>query len=114
MNRTERKAYLERFLARHRKLKKLQEAAYVLLGYDGTLTEATHAVVESAVGAISLAMGDRDEWLNWFIYENGSGEKGMMAKAAHWPSMRPISTVDDLLDLIGEPDASPDFETQSK
>lgn len=50
--------------------------------------------------AISREIGDRDNWLTWFVYENDCGRKKMEAKAAAWPALRPITTPRALALLI--------------
>lgn len=43
-----------------------------------------------------------EEWLSWYCYENGMGEKEMEAKARSWKRMRKIKTLTDLLKVIEE------------
>ena len=59
--------------------------------YD-TLTEYTKL--------LAAKLGDTDGWLDWYLLENGAGEKGLKAKASKWKSERPIKTLFDLQELI--------------
>lgn len=49
---------------------------------------------------VAEKVGDKDGWLEWYIWENGGGEKGLEAKAASWKKSRKIKTLKDLEALI--------------
>ena len=49
---------------------------------------------------VAEKVGDEDNWLDWYLFENDAGEKGFEAKAANWKKGRKIKTLEDLLDLI--------------
>lgn len=71
-----------------------------LLGCDGTspLHSMVYSMHAAYTDAISREIGDSFEWLNWFYFENGLGERGM--EAGDKDNIKPIKTVDDLLELI--------------
>ena len=62
------------------------------------LYESIFKLLDVAVNATSLALGDNGEWLEWMIYENDCGHKG--PEAGYINEMRPIRTAEDLLQLI--------------
>ena len=51
-----------------------------------------------AIVSTSAATGDNGEWIDWFINENDCGRKAY--EAGYEGRLRPIRTVEDLLDLI--------------
>ena len=67
------------------------ESAVVKALYD-THHEYTKLVAEK--------VGDTQGWLDWFLWENGAGEKGLEAKAQGWKKARKIKTVKDLEAII--------------
>lgn len=49
---------------------------------------------------VAEKVGDKDNWLDWFLYDNDAGRNGFEAKASSWKEMRKIQTIENLLDLI--------------
>ena len=49
---------------------------------------------------VSEKVGDKDGWLEWFLWENDAGAKGLEAKAPGWKKARKIKTVKDLEAII--------------
>lgn len=47
-------------------------------------------------------LGDDCEWIEWFIFENDCGRKGLLATNGE-DIMKPIRTVEDLAELIARP-----------
>lgn len=67
---------------------------------ESPIARAMYDTFSRYTDAISVAVGDADDWLEWYAWENDMGQKEMEAKAAGWSKARPICSVDDLLDLI--------------
>lgn len=87
-----------------REVRRRGREMYSLVGYDGTLSTAVGGLESTAIAAVSHAIGDKGEWVEWFVYENDFGAKGMEAAAADWPSAVPIRSVSDLLDIMEAPE----------
>lgn len=105
IDRAKAKSRIESIIAQ----KKSFEAVTSAMGLqvESPLNEAFYSVFHTAFIAIEhAATGEapiKDEvgyegWLDWFIYENGCGERGH--EAGYDGNMNPIRTVDDLLDLM--------------
>ena len=62
--------------------------------------ESVFKLLDVAVNATASALGDNSEWLVWMIYENECGRRGH--EAGYDGQIKPIRTVEDLLDLIEE------------
>lgn len=60
---------------------------------------------------VAEKVGDKDGWLEWYLWENGAGEQCLSAKAASWKKPRKIKTLQDLEALIA---ASPPLKDSSK
>lgn len=46
----------------------------------------------------SVAIGDKYEWVSWYVYENDLGKKKF--EAGRDGNMKPVCSWDDLLDVI--------------
>lgn len=75
----------------HRAFGATPESEVVSVMYDAH-SEYTKLVAEK--------VGDKDGWLEWYLWENGGGVKGLAAKAASWKKARKIKTLKDLEALI--------------
>ena len=60
--------------------------------------DAAFGLINVAIKATAEAIGDKHEWLEWFVLENDCGRKGH--EAGYEKRLKPIRTVDDLLDLL--------------
>jgi len=49
---------------------------------------------------LSHRIGDEDDWLQWFLWDNDSGRRRMQAKAARWGRAKRISDVRRLAELV--------------
>lgn len=52
------------------------------------------------VEAVSIAVGDEQDWISWYIYDNEHGEKGM--KAGYDGKLKKIGSIKALVRLIEE------------
>jgi len=91
--------------------KKAFEAVTSAMGLqaESPLNEAFYSIFRTAFIAIEhAATGEspiKDEvgnegWLEWFIYENDCGGRGY--GAGYDGNMKPVKTIDDILDLMEE------------
>lgn len=62
------------------------------------LYDSVFKMIDVAVKATASALGDKSEWLDWFVIENDCGRKGY--DAGYEGRLKPIRTVEDLLALI--------------
>lgn len=51
-----------------------------------------------AMKNVARLIGDGDGWLEWFVHENQWGKRAH--EAGYGGDLRPITTIDDLLDLV--------------
>jgi|GEM_PF-1067000 len=95
---------LRKWRKTYRRLNKDFEKIESALGScaDWPLWETVWKGFEAYTDTLSRLIGDNDKWLDWFCYENDMGAKGY--EAGHGDNVRPIKTLDDLLDLIGRRD----------
>lgn len=47
------------------------------LQYDAALTEAFYHTQEAAIKTLSKLIGDDQDWLLWFVYDNNFGDSGL-------------------------------------
>ena len=52
------------------------------------------------VKATSQIIGDKDNWIDWYIWDNDCGKKGFEAKTHEFNKMKKINTTKDLVKLI--------------
>lgn len=67
---------------------------------DSPLSDAVHSIECAYTTALGAQIGDRDEWLQWFRWENQMGRRCHTAKAARWKKDRRITTLKHLAALI--------------
>ena len=64
-----------------------------------SLYTAVFELIDVAILAAASAIGDSaGEWLDWFVHDNDCGRRGH--EAGYDGQIKPIRTVEDLLDLI--------------
>ncbi len=68
--------------------------------HDGPLRQSIYTMQAKYTRAISLIVGDKWEWLEWFACQNQMGSKGMTASLGAGKPMKPIRTLKQLLALI--------------
>ena len=56
--------------------------------------------MEASLKAVSIAVGDKDNWISWFVYENDYGRGAL--KAGYDGKLKKIRTVKGLVRLIEE------------
>lgn len=66
---------------------------------DGPLLDAIYAVTGAYTEAVSLIVGDNNEWLNWWRYETEFGARPMEAANLN-EALREITTLNELVGLI--------------
>lgn len=98
----ERIALLEEWLTEHEKVESACDLIGSLFGKDpeGHIQTRFRQLFESYSRLVSIQVGDRENWLDWFIWENCCGKKGLGAKASSWKKTRKIRTVKDLEAII--------------
>ena len=67
---------------------------------DSPVISPTFEMFDTYTDVVAELVGDKDEWLQWYAWENDFGKKAMRAKASKWKSMRSIKNVKALLSLI--------------
>ena len=67
---------------------------------DGPLKESIWRMQATYTRAISLIVGDKWEWLEWFACDNDMGKKGLTASAGTGKPLKPIKTLAQLLAVV--------------
>ena len=82
----------------------LDELKHTLDPYpDCPLYNAIFGLLNVAIMATAEAIGgSAGEWLDWFVHDNDCGRKAY--EAGYEGRLKPIRTVEDLLDLIEQED----------
>ncbi|GAB4059234.1 hypothetical protein [Uliginosibacterium sediminicola] len=92
---TEWQGVIEELNAQHAVLRKA-----LLVQLECPVIAAANTLVSSYTQAVSVIVGCdvADDWLEWYALENDFGRKGF--EAGYDGKLRPIRTLQDLLDLI--------------
>lgn len=67
---------------------------------ESPLSDACWKTMDVLIECVSALIGDEREWLSWYIWENDCGNKGLEASRPDG-TMAPVSTVADLLAVVG-------------
>lgn len=96
----DKKETIEEFIRLHKERETLIDKLQELFGFsDGVLMYETLFSMENFV--LNLAaekIGDKGDWLEWFVYDNECGSKGYEVTING--KEKKIKTVDDLLEVI--------------
>lgn len=65
---------------------------------ESPVFEATDILIECLVSIVATAVGDDYKWVDWFVFENEMGRKGL--EAGKTGRFKPIKTAEDLLEMI--------------
>ena len=66
---------------------------------DSPYQEPTWKLFENYTALIADKIGDYDNWLEWYLYDNKQGNRGLEAGVAG--KKREIRTLKDLIKLLG-------------
>lgn len=102
MKRKEIKKKIEEVLKYHAELDAQWGVLEKTLGIDTSvgLANLTWSVFDSYTDCISREIGDEDQWLSWFIFDNRLGYGGLKASAGLGCKMKLVENIDDLVELI--------------
>jgi hypothetical protein len=97
-----REAIIQKLLDHYAEITAAYEAGKVFSGGnpESPWARAMFSVFEAYTDSVSQIVGDDDEWLSWFIWDNDCGKRGLKAKAASWKRERPIKTAQDLVEIV--------------
>lgn len=100
MTNEERKELVQKVVDRHAAISDVFDDLGRIVGCcaESPLFDGVWDVFELLIETTSALIGDKCEWLAWYINENGSGAKRY--EAGFDGQMRRIGSVDDLLWLI--------------
>ena len=103
MNRDETKALIERLVECHLagESARLQAAKAIGCRPENPLFDAMFKMEQLAMESVAKLIGDGGQWLEWFIWENDCGKRGMQCSVGTTSEMKAIHTIDDLLDARG-------------
>ena len=87
-------------LKAHTETKRVVSKGLEALCSDFTIIDFDYKFENAYIHLIELAMSDTSEWIDWFVYENDFGARGM--EAGYDNALRPIATFDDLYILMAE------------
>lgn len=66
----------------------------------GAICEVGYKFLDDYIKLLSEAVGDEDDWIEWYVFENNMGKRGM--KAGYGGKEKKITTLDQLWGLIQE------------
>lgn len=61
--------------------------------------EDAYSVTSCAEDMLAQLVGDKADWISWYIWENDCGKRGM--EAGELGNLKEIRSVGDLVELIG-------------
>lgn len=97
----ENKQRIETLIETYQNLGNCFDGLFDIFGHgviDSELFDKTYQCFDRYKETVSEIVGDKSDWIGWYIYDNDCGEKGL--EAGHEDNMKSIETIDDLLELI--------------
>ena len=93
---------IQKYIDQHKKIEELIDSSSELFGFsDGSkFYDYIFEIDNYMMQEVMQKIGDDSNWLDWFIFENDCGEKAM--EAGYDKNLKPIKTIDDLIELIEE------------
>jgi hypothetical protein len=89
-------------VAEHRSLDKINSEVYSVFGAgDGKLLKFLWRVFDKWVASVAATVGDTQEWISWYIFDNDCGKRGF--EAGYDGKMVKITSVKKLVELIEKP-----------
>ncbi len=67
---------------------------------ESEIVATLYATHDAYTKLLAETIGCDDEWLDWYLWDNDAGAKGLEAKAAGWKRMRKIKTLEDLAAIV--------------
>jgi hypothetical protein len=99
----EKKKIIDQFLNKFQQIENVYDELSKTMGLnpESPLFKALYIFVDPMIEYVSKDIGDKDDWLSWYIWENHCGKKGLEASIGKDKKMKEITNVDELLSLIG-------------
>ena len=97
----ENKQRIETLIETYKNLENSFDGLFDIFGHgviDSELFDRTFRCFDRYKEAVSEIVGDKSDWIGWYIYDNDCGKNGL--EAGHEDNMKSIETIDDLLELI--------------
>ena len=97
MTKDQKHAALTRWLETYQHVSEPMDVLYKLTGStaDSPLQNPVWQMFDAYTATLGTLVGDQGDWLAWFIYENGCGEKSLEVSIRK--KRRKIRTIKDLL-----------------
>jgi len=104
----EKKVLIEDLIKKINKIEKASDNLSKSVGSnpESEIFKALYLFVDPMIDYVKKDIGDVDDWLNWYIWENDCGKSKLKASASKSQKLKPIEDVDDLLELINEKNKS--------
>lgn len=101
---TETAELLQRWLESWQKIEAAYKDLRLLFGAspESAVVGAMYETHAQLTKLVAEKVGDKDGWLDWFLWDNAAGQRGMEAKAPGWKRPRKIKNVKDLETLIAD------------
>ena len=102
MKRKEIKKKIEEVLKYHTELDSKWEVLEKVLGVDTSvgIANVSWSLFDEYTKAIEREIGDVDQYLSWYLWDNLRGERGLAASSGPTVKKVVIKSVDDLVELI--------------
>ena len=90
MTKEEKLDRLNRWVEDHNRMEAQMEALASVVGpmVESPLFEAVWAMFDSYTDAVSANIGDGQKWLDWYVWDNDMGKKGLKVRTG--PDTKPI------------------------
>ncbi len=94
---------IQKIVDAYKELNKLSEHMADIFGCsstDGAFWDPVWKLLDVAIDQLSENIGDRSDWISWYIFDNQCGKKGLEVRLADGKKLKKIKTVDDLVKVI--------------
>jgi len=102
MNKEEKQALLKEWEAVYSTAQNIYDQGYKLLmcAPESPWASVIFTAFEKYTKVLALVVEDKDQWLEWYVWENKMGKGKLKAKAPQWRTDKNINSTEKLLELI--------------
>ena len=99
MTKQEKIELIQKLQRRLDKADKSMELMYSVFGSnpEGPFQDGIYGLFDMAIDGVAKAIGDEDDWLSWFIYDNEWGKKEY--EAGYEPKVK-IKSIEDFVTIL--------------
>lgn len=99
MTKQEKIELIQKLQRRLEKADKSMEMMYAVFGRnpEGPFQDGIYGLFDMAIDGVAKAIGDEDDWLTWFIYDNEWGKKEY--EAGYKPMVK-VKSIEDFVTMM--------------